>query len=59
MAIPRLSKMFGFGKKVMSGNAYTSERRQDNIKLGKQLSITPGGRHAWFETPKGRVRKPL
>ena len=76
MAIPRLSKMLGFGGngkgpslqdllssgfyKMRQHSKYEARRRADNINVGEQLAVTPGGRHAWFRVGKdGRVRKPI
>lgn len=42
-----------FGKYALSG-----PRRRVAAKIGKPIRACPGGRHAWFESDCGPVRKP-
>lgn len=44
---------------MRSISAYKSALRTDNVSLGGVLEICPSGRHAWYEGPNGRVRKPI
>jgi hypothetical protein len=30
-----------------------------SFSVGEQISVTPGKRHAWFESSIGKIRKPL
>ena len=38
-------------KKIISG--------KKKVKLGKLIRKTPGGRHGWFESNVGIIKKPL
>lgn len=29
------------------------------VKVGKLIRVTPGGKHGWYESNVGLVRKPL
>lgn len=29
------------------------------VKIGKKIKITPGKRHAWYDSNVGVIRKPL
>ncbi len=34
-------------------------KRKKKVKIGKLINVTPGRRHAWFESSVGPVRKPV
>lgn len=33
--------------------------KHKTLKIGKLIKVTPGQRHAWFESNIGSVRKPV
>lgn len=47
------------GKKGSKPNSYKAARRIDNVGCGNEGTVTAGGRHAWYNSPVGIVRKPL
>ena len=32
---------------------------KQKVVLGKLIRVTPGGRHAWYESNVGIIRKPI
>jgi len=52
IAVRLRGKVFVFRNKKKS-------RRNSKVKLGKLIEVYPGGRHAYYESTVGRVRKPL
>lgn len=60
MAIPKLSELFASGfYKLRQKSKYAAARRIDNVDVGRNGRTTAGGKHAWFNSPVGVIRKPL
>lgn len=59
MALPRLSNMFKNIRVGLTGSKYAAGRRIDNVNVGVNGRVTPGKRHAWFNSDVGVIRKPL
>lgn len=59
MALPRLSNILKRSRAFMSGSKYAAGRRIDNVSVGKNGRVTAGGKHAWFNSDVGIIRKPL
>ncbi len=36
-----------------------AQRALNNFILGERIAVTPGKRHAWYESSIGRIRKPI
>ena len=34
------------------------DTKKETVVVGKLISITPGKRHAWYESNVGNIRKP-
>lgn len=39
--------------------SYLPKRKKTKVSLGNVISICPGGRHAWYNSNVGKIRKPI
>ncbi len=46
---PSYLKSIGYGRK----------KAKEKVEVGELVRVTPGGRHGWYESNVGLIRKPL